>query len=278
MPRSYPYGKVPIAIATVVSERFERPMVDCGYCSGQMLARSARGGVSNEGRVEGHKIRAKGGRAHWAGNTATELRRGLELALDVPTLGIARSSVLARVRAGYAVAVSLTYAKLPAYLKVQLNDFGHCVMLKAFRLEDGEVFVGYFDPLYEQGTQGTWAKWSDLEPALWSGGHTTTTVKYVPPRRYTVHFAEGAKVRTYNLRAPASGGGPWCIARNAKGGYAKDETTWDRAPSKASCTAPIPRQTCDGQSSATTALVTGGAFKDEHVKIDPRFGVTISSE
>jgi hypothetical protein len=278
MPRSYPYGKVPSSIAVVVSERFERPMVDCGYCSGQMVLRSTRAGIGADGKIEGHVIRAKGGRPHWAGNTSSELRQGCANAYGVNLLGISKEAVLARVRQGYAVAVSLTYRQLPSYLKVQVNDFGHCVMLKGHRVTDGVTYVGYFDPLYEQGSQGSWARWSDVEPALWSTGHSTNTTKYVPPTgRYTLHIDEKASVRVYTgLRKPATGGGPWCIARNPDGTYGKT-TFWNRKPSQAPCMAPVQRVTCDGESSATTVLVRGGAFKDKHVRIGGRYGVTVTS-
>jgi hypothetical protein len=276
MARSYPYGKVPSSIATVISESFERPRVCCGYCSGQMVCRSAKAGVGTDGRNEGHRIRAQGGRAHWAGNTASELRLGADKALGVKLLGITRTAVLPRVKQGYAVAVSLTYAKLPAYLKVQLNDFGHCCMVKGHRTVDGVDYVGWFDPLFDQGSQGTWAKWTDIVDALWDTGHSTSTVKYVPPTaRYTIHIAEKATVRTYRVRKPASGSGPWCIVRQPDGTYG-DDTVWTRRPSKADCLAPVKRRTCDGESQATTVLVTSGRFKDRHVRIGAEYGVTVT--
>jgi hypothetical protein len=271
MARSYPYGRVPSSIATVISERFERPMVDCGYCSGQMVCRSARAGIGTDGRNEGHRIRARGGRPHWAGNTSSELRKGTMDAFGVNLLGISTAAVLPRVKQGYAVAVSLTYAKLPGYLKIQANDFGHCVMLKGHRSADGVDYVGYFDPLYDQGSQGTWAKWTDVAAALWSTGHSTSTTKYVPPTgRFTVHIANKAVVRAYKLRKTGSS---WCIARNVGGGYGTD-TVWNARASSAECLAPVARKTCDGKSSATTVLVISGKFKDKHVGLND--GVTVT--
>lgn len=276
MPRSYPYGKVPSSIATVISERFERPMVCCGYCSGQNVIRSATGGIGTDGSVEGHRMRAAGGRPHWAGNTSAELRQGASVAYGVNLLGISKDAVLPRVRQGFAVACSLTYAKLPGYLKVQVNDFAHCVMLKGHRAVDGIDYVGYFDPLFDQGSQGTWARWDDIKEALWSTGHSTSTVKYVPPtKRYTIHIAKGAQVRSYTLRRPSSGSAPRCIERNRDGGYGVD-TTWNRRASRADCIAPVSRKTCDGESSATVATVTSGAFKDQHIRVGERYGVTVT--
>ena len=61
MARSYPWGKVPSNEGPVISERFETPMVCCGYCSSQFAAKRPRAGVSNDGRVEAHQIRNAGG-------------------------------------------------------------------------------------------------------------------------------------------------------------------------------------------------------------------------
>jgi hypothetical protein len=177
MPRSYPYGKVPSSVGTVISERFETPMVDCGYCSTQFAARASRTGISSNGKVEGHVIRARGGRAHNAGSTSAEQRLGVRRGFNVTVTGITKSAILARVKQGFTVTVSLQYVKLPAYLKVQTNDFGHCVALKGYSGSGGGVLIGYFDPLYLQGSQGSWARWADLQKAIWDSGHNTTTVK-----------------------------------------------------------------------------------------------------
>jgi hypothetical protein len=181
MARSYPYGKVPSSKGTIVSERFERPMVDCGYCSAQMAARTSRAGVGTNGKTEGHKMRANAGRPHWNGSNSVEIRRGLDNVLNVNVDGIEKAAVLSRVKQGFAVVISITYTSIPSYLKTQVGDFGHSVMLFAHRVEGGRDYVGYFDPLYEQGSQATWARWTDIDQALWSGGHNTTTKKYVPP-------------------------------------------------------------------------------------------------
>jgi len=174
MARSYPYGKVPSSVGTVISERFETPMVCCGYCSTHFAMRAAKAGFSSNGKLEGHKVRSSGGRAHNAGSNAGEERLGAKRAYGVVLTGITTGAVLARVKAGYAVTIAISYAKLPGYLKVQSNDFGHKVTLKGYR---SGGYVGFFDPLYSQGSQGTWAKWTDIDQALWSSGHNTTTTK-----------------------------------------------------------------------------------------------------
>ena len=181
MARSYPYGKGPASWATVITESFERPMVDCGYCSTQFASRTARAGISANGKSEGHRIRALGGRAHWAGSNASEQRVGAKKALAVDFVAITKAAVVARVKQGFAVTVALQYIKLPSYLKVQTNDFGHCSTLYGARTEGGVVYLGYFDPLYAQGSQGTWTKWADIDQALWDGGHNTTVKKFVAP-------------------------------------------------------------------------------------------------
>lgn len=181
MARSYPFGKVPASVGTVITESFERPMVDCGYCSTQFATRTARAGVSSNGKSEGHRIRALGGRAHWAGSNASEQRVGAKKALNVDMTAIRKTAVEARVKQGFAVTISLQYIRLPSYLKVQTNDFGHCAVLFGHRVENGVTYIGYFDPLYAQGSQGTWTKWADIDQALWDSGHNTTVKKYVPP-------------------------------------------------------------------------------------------------
>jgi hypothetical protein len=205
MARSYPYGKVTTVAGTVVSERFERPMVDCGYCSTQFAARTARAGVSTNGKSEGHRIRALGGRAHWAGSNASEQRIGAKKALAVDFVAITKGAVLNRVLQGFAVTVALQYIKLPGYLKVQTNDFGHCSTLYAARKVDGVQYIGYFDPLYEQGSSGTWTKWADIDQALWDGGHNTTVVRYVPPTPTPTPPTEPDEMRAFSVLPGTAG-------------------------------------------------------------------------
>lgn len=203
MPRSYPYGKVPTDIAIVVTEKVEKPLVCCGYASAQMIARTARAGVSTNLKTEGHRIRSLGGRAHWNGSNARELRTGLSKALSVQTTAISKGAVLARLKQGFGVSISLQYIRLPAYLKVQTNDFGHSAMLRGHRTEGGYDLVGYFDPLYEQGSQGSWARWVDIDQALWDSGHNTTTVKYVPPKPPPVTPPTGSTTEDDYVTTPA---------------------------------------------------------------------------
>jgi hypothetical protein len=203
MPRSYPYGKVPTDIGIVVTEKVEKPLVCCGYASAQMVARTARAGVGTNLKTEGHRIRSLGGRAHWNGSNAGELRVGLKKALSVTVTGITKAAVLARVKQGFGVTISIQYIKLPAYLKVQTNDFGHSQMLRGYRSEGGYDYVGVFDPLWDQGSQGTWARWVDIDQALWDGGHNTATTKYVPPKPPPVTPPTGSTTEDDYVTTPA---------------------------------------------------------------------------
>jgi hypothetical protein len=203
VPRSYPYGKVPTSIGIVVTEKVEKPLVCCGYASAQMVARTARAGVGTNLKTEGHRIRSLGGRPHWNGSNAGELRAGLSKALGVKVTGITKGAVLSRVKQGFGVTISIQYIKLPSYLKVQTNDFGHSVMLRGYRSEGGYDLVGYFDPLYEQGAQGSWARWVDIDQALWDGGHNTATTKWVPPTPPPVTPPTGSSTEDDYVTTPA---------------------------------------------------------------------------
>jgi hypothetical protein len=186
-PDRYRYGKVPATILTVTTETTERPYVCCGYCGAQMLARTAKAGVGSDMKHEGHAIRRAAGRPHNAGSNATELRNGLRQALGVTVESVSTSGILARLRGSYAVTVSLEYSRLPEQVKVQGGSFGHTVCLFGYRKDGSTEFVGYFDPLWPQGAQGAWVRWTDIDQALWSSGHLAGTTKVPPPP--SVHYA-----------------------------------------------------------------------------------------
>jgi len=174
----YKYGKVTglTPDLTVVSERSEDPMVCCGYCSAHMAARTAKSGLSSSMTNEAHKIRSAGGRPHDYGNNAGELRTGAKEALGVTLKSVSIADIPGRLRDGFAVTIGVDYQDVPDWLCTQGGSFGHAVCLFGWK-EDGD-YVGWFDPLYDQGARGAWAKWSEVKPALWSdGNHSTTTVK-----------------------------------------------------------------------------------------------------
>ena len=175
-PSSYPYGKVSglEPDLRVITETGETPYVCCGYCATHMAAWTAREGLSVSMFEEAHAIRSAAGRGHNSGSNATELRNGASSALGVELEAVAVSEVRDRLEAGYAISASLQYADLPDYLRVQGGDFGHGVTLYGYREDDD--LVGYFDPLWPQGASGSWTRWRDLEPSLWSDGNHSTTL------------------------------------------------------------------------------------------------------
>jgi hypothetical protein len=176
-PDRYPFGMAPASL-TVITERVDPRYVCCGYASAQMAARTAKAGISDDLRREGHAIRSRGGRPHNAGSNAAELERGLQLALGVDVDPVEVAGIPARLQAGYAVIVALQYARLPEQLKVQGNDFGHAVTLYGWKAPD---LVGFYDPLWPQDARGAWAKWADVRRALWTSGHRTTKTKATTP-------------------------------------------------------------------------------------------------
>lgn len=179
----YKYGQVTglFPDLRIVSERAEpsgNRMVCCGYCSAQMAMLTAKKGLSTLMANEAHSMRRQAGRAHNAGSNPAELRNGASKVSAVKLVSISKADIPDRLRKGYAVVLSISYAKLPSYLKVQTNDFGHSVTLFGWK-EDGD-HAGFFDPLWTQGARGAWAPWSHITPSLWpDGSHSTTVVKLV---------------------------------------------------------------------------------------------------
>jgi hypothetical protein len=172
----YKYGKVTglFPDLTVVSERAESPMVCCGYCATHMACITARTGLSTKMENEAHAIRSAGGRAHNAGSRRSEERAGASKALGITLLNIAIADIPDRLAKGFSVVVAVQYARLPDWIKVQANDFGHAVTL--FGYDVGRV--GFFDPLWDQGARGAWTPWPSVLNALWeNGNHNTTTVR-----------------------------------------------------------------------------------------------------
>ena len=171
---NYLHGKVvsPLGL-TVITETREKPWVCCGYCSAHMACWTAKEGVSKDMFQEAHDIREAAGRPHPAGSKASELKAGALQAIGVTLETISKSGIITSLREGYTVTVSLQYAQLPGYLRNQSNDFGHSSVLHGWR--DGN-FIGYYDPLWQQGAAGAWAPWTDIDQSLWDSGHLTTTV------------------------------------------------------------------------------------------------------
>lgn len=171
---AYKYGKVGSSLR-IVSETTETPYVCCGYCTAHMASLTVKPGLSDRMQEEAHAIRSAGGRSHNNGNNAQELRDGAKEAIGVTLDAIAVDEIPDRLRAGYAVTAGLQYGELPDYLRVQNGDFGHAVCL--YRWREEEEYLGFYDPLWPQGADGAWARWSDVKRALWGDGNHSTTVR-----------------------------------------------------------------------------------------------------
>ena len=202
----YRYGKVTglFPDLTVVSERSESPMVCCGYCSAHMASICAKAGLSSLMKNEAHAIRKAGGRPHNNGSRASELRAGASKALGVTLKSVAITDIPDRLRKGYAVEVAVQYGKLPGWLKVQTNDFGHSGVL--FGWDEKNDRAGYYDPLWTQGARGAWVPWVSIKAALWeNGNHNTTVVKRVKAvpvsGDYVVYDAEVESRKTGKVAA-----------------------------------------------------------------------------
>jgi hypothetical protein len=229
-PTSAPYGRVagldpPLA---VITETGETPYVCCGYCAAHMACWTAEPDLSMAMTREAHDIRAAAGRGHNAGSNASELRNGARDALGITLEAVAVSEIRGQLGAGLAVAVSLQYADLPDYLKVQGGDFGHGATLYGYRQADD--LVGYFDPLWPQGAAGAWARWSDLTPSLWSDGNHSTTLRSwgAPPGGSDVAIKAAPNLTT-GQRADVEAGVEFYADANLtqrEGSFAKLSTVW----------------------------------------------------
>jgi hypothetical protein len=207
----YRYGKVSglYPDLTVVSERAESPMVCCGYCSTHMACITAKTGLSSLMTKEAHAIRAKGGRPHNAGSKASELRAGALAALGVTLKSVAITDIPARLAKGFAVEVAIQYGKLPSWVRVQTNDFGHSVCL--FGWDDANDRAGLYDPLWTQGARGAWVPWSEIKPALWeNGNHNTTIVRFEPVAGdYVIYTDQVTSLKTGKVASGTSFYNDW---------------------------------------------------------------------
>jgi hypothetical protein len=89
----------------------------------------------------------------------------------------------------------------------------------------------------------------------------------LPAPAFRVRIKPGAKIRVYTL-GDETDGNVHCIDT-----WEKPDRVWTNPWSSAPCGAKVPRKTCDGKSSATTALVSAGAFKGQHIRVGARYGV-----
>jgi hypothetical protein len=152
-----------------VSERESGPWIDCATSSGAMLAHYADPAVPAT-LATAHAIRAAVPLPHSGGLTPSQLARGL--AREFPHLAptgkrAERADVPDLLRAGYAVAVPLTYGELPERLRRWQPRFtgGHSVTLAGVNTAGR---FGWFDPLGTAGWSGEWVTWADVERAIWT--------------------------------------------------------------------------------------------------------------
>jgi hypothetical protein len=175
-------------VLRVVSEKPEVngwAIVCCGWCSGQMAARFVRPSVASQmeaATLSAHRSRALKGRPHNAGANAGEVRAGTLAAMSVELLAADMTAVRAALKAGKAAVYNHEYGLIPTYMRHQSGSFGHSACLAYWTDANGGM-AGWFDPLAAQGSQGLWAKWSDLTKAAWGGSqHSITKLReYVPP-------------------------------------------------------------------------------------------------
>jgi hypothetical protein len=175
------YGR-PTGPLRVVSEKPEVNgwrIVCCGWCSGQIAARHVRpSSVASQMEAvtnSAHRARALKGRPHNNGANASEVRAGTRAAMGVELVPATMAGVLSALKAGKAAVYNHEYGALPAYLRNQSGSFGHSAALCYYRRSAGVDYVGWYDPLAAQGSQGIWAKWSDLLKAAWSGEQHSVT-------------------------------------------------------------------------------------------------------
>jgi len=96
---------------------------------------------------------------------------------------------------------------------------------------------------------------------------------FTPPdtgtQSWTLHVANGARVRVYRLGAKNGPDGRRCILDWS-------DDVWSASDSTARTSPPVHRTTCDGKSGATTTLVLSGAYKGGHVQLEASHGVTVT--
>jgi hypothetical protein len=204
---------------------------------------------------EAHAIRSAAGRGHNAGSNASELRNGARDALGITLEAVAVSEIRPQLGAGLAVAVSLDYADLPDYLQCQGGSFGHGATLYGFQAASD--LVGYFDPLWPQGSAGAWARWADLAPALWSdGNHSTTLSSWGHAPGSDDVAVKAAPNLTTGQRADVDGGLPFYRDSDLTqqlGVMSKPSTVWVVG-------APIGETVAGG--SRAILVTTGSAYSD----------------
>lgn len=151
-----------------VSEREPGTWFCCANCSGAMVGHYAAGAPAT--LAEAHAIKAAAGVVHDDGMTPAELRAGManRQGIRLQLVETSLSTIEARLLAGWALAVPLTYAELPTHLRRWAPGFGggHTGVLAGFR---GSRW-GWFDPLAPSGWGGEYVEPAAILGAAWSAG------------------------------------------------------------------------------------------------------------
>lgn len=151
-----------------VSEREPGTWFCCANCSGAMLGHYSV--LSPATLAEAHAIKSAAGVIHDDGMTPAELRAGLasRLGLRAQLVATSRDAIEAKLLAGWALAVPLTYSKLPTHLRRWLPGFGggHTGVLAGVR---GSRW-GWFDPGAPPGWGGEYIEPAAILGAAWSAG------------------------------------------------------------------------------------------------------------
>lgn len=143
-----------------VSEREAGPWICCAPCSGAMVAAWAIGTPAT--LAEAHAIRTAAGVPHTGGLTPGELAAGVErwTGLELSPVASSSSAIAARLAAGHAIALPLTYGRLPTYLR-----------------RWSPLFTGgHMSVLAGTGPGGTWGWFDTCAPAGWGGEYVEPAV------------------------------------------------------------------------------------------------------
>jgi hypothetical protein len=134
-----------------------------------------------------HRIRSSIGKPHAGGLKPSELRAGVRAAtgglLELEVIPVSQAAIAERLRAGWAIAVALTYGELPIRLRRFSPDFrgGHMAVLAG--ISDSGGSWGWWDPLGPAGWAGEWIAPGDVLPALWTEAGSSAGA----PRRPTMY-------------------------------------------------------------------------------------------
>ncbi len=152
-----------------LTEREPGPWICCAPVSGAMVAGYAVG--SRVTLEVAHRIRTAAGKRHAGGMKPSELRAGVKAALGLQLHLVDRDerAIAELLRAGWALALPLTYGGLPRILRRWSPDFteGHMGVLAG--LEPGSDRWGWWDPLAPAGWRGEYVDPDAMMGAAWDG-------------------------------------------------------------------------------------------------------------